>query len=150
MKTKYSITLPQPIDADAHVAIKGLKGFPNKKEVRHKLIAIRISENEVQKIDAILPEGMGRSTWIRLFILQLAEKIPQSAVKSAHPYMVKAVARGLKGFPNKKEVRHKLIAIRISENEGQKIDAILPEGMGRSVFIREVILQLTEKVAQSL
>jgi hypothetical protein len=27
---------------------------------------------------------------------------------------------------------------------------ILPEGMGRSVFIREVILQLAEKVAQSL
>jgi hypothetical protein len=78
MKTKYSITLPHSIDADAHVAIKGLKGFPNKKEVRHKLIAIRISENEGQKIDAILPEGMGRSVFIREVILQLAEKVAQS------------------------------------------------------------------------
>lgn len=58
--------------------------------------------------------------------------------------------KGQKGFQPMSEVRSKLIALRLSEEECSKIDEAIPEGFSRSEFIRRVMVSVSEKVAQSL
>jgi hypothetical protein len=75
---KVQIEIPNDPELKFIVATKGQKGFQPMREVRSKLIALRLSEDEYSKIDQAIPEGFSRSEFIRRVMVSVSEKVAQS------------------------------------------------------------------------